>query len=234
MLDVLTTYPGGKNAGGAYQNIINLIPPHSIYVELFLGSGAVWRHKKPASRSYVVEKDCGILQQAKAADVENTDYLSGDAVEFICHRAKIISSALASAETFIYADPPYLPETRTSGAMYKHELTEADHVRLLDGLLSLSCSVAISGYPSALYESKLKGWRTFEYQAMTRGGTMRTEIVWMNYPKPSRLHDYKFLGKDRTDRQRIKRKIHRWKTKLSTLDLYERAALLEELTTEKI
>ena len=36
-------YPGGKN--NCYQQIINLIPPHDTYIEAFLGSGAVLRHK---------------------------------------------------------------------------------------------------------------------------------------------------------------------------------------------
>ena len=30
----------------------------------------------------------------------------------------------------IYCDPPYMPETRTSRARYRHEYTVADHERL--------------------------------------------------------------------------------------------------------
>ncbi|MGJ8626091.1 MAG: hypothetical protein ACSHXB_03935 [Sulfitobacter sp.] len=40
------TYPGGKNGGGAYQRIINHMPPHRFYIEPFLGSGAVLRNKR--------------------------------------------------------------------------------------------------------------------------------------------------------------------------------------------
>ena len=39
------TYPGGKNGAGVYQAIICQIPPHQVYVEPFLGSGAVMRLK---------------------------------------------------------------------------------------------------------------------------------------------------------------------------------------------
>jgi len=42
------TYPGGKNGSGVYQRIINLMPPHDLYIEPFLGSGAVMRLKRPA------------------------------------------------------------------------------------------------------------------------------------------------------------------------------------------
>jgi site-specific DNA-adenine methylase len=45
------TYPGGKNGSGVYQQIINQIPPHEIYVEPFLGGGAILRMKKPAAKS---------------------------------------------------------------------------------------------------------------------------------------------------------------------------------------
>jgi hypothetical protein len=35
-------------------------------------------------------------------------------------------------------------------------------------------SVILSGYPSQLYDETLAGWRSMEFQAMTRGG-VRTE-----------------------------------------------------------
>lgn len=217
-------YPGGKNGGGAYQNIINLIPPHETYIEPFLGSGAVWRHKKPASKSFVVEKDCGILAIAKLFGVENSVFITGDAVKFL-YSGRFPDCA----DTFIYADPPYLMSTRSGRRVYRHEMTYRNHIDLLNCLISLSCRVAISGYRSGLYFKMLAGWRTFEFKMMTRGGTMRNEVVWMNYEVPERLHDYSFLGSDRTERQRIRRKIARAQLKLSALDPYERQALIESL-----
>ena len=43
------SYPGGKNGAGVYQKIISLMPPHDVYIEPFLGGGAVMRLKRPAS-----------------------------------------------------------------------------------------------------------------------------------------------------------------------------------------
>ena len=40
-------YPGGKAGAGVYQTIINLMPPHDVYIEPFLGGGAVMRLKRP-------------------------------------------------------------------------------------------------------------------------------------------------------------------------------------------
>ena len=41
---------------------------------------------------------------------------------------------------------------------------------------------------------------------MTRGGRLATEWVWMNYPEPIALHDYRYLGEDFREREPIKRK----------------------------
>jgi len=64
-LDILTrsddtssrmpTYPGGKNGAGVYQKIINLMPPHDVYIEPFLGGGAVMRLKRPADQSFGID-----------------------------------------------------------------------------------------------------------------------------------------------------------------------------------
>ena len=48
-------YPGGK--GGVYQKLINLMPPHEVYIETYLGGGAVIRNKKPAKRNIGIEID---------------------------------------------------------------------------------------------------------------------------------------------------------------------------------
>ena len=50
------TYPGGKNGAGIYQRIINHMPPHRVYIEPFLGSGAVMRHKRPAERNIGIDR----------------------------------------------------------------------------------------------------------------------------------------------------------------------------------
>lgn len=51
------TYPGGKNGSGVYQAIINLMPPHRVYIEPFLGGGAIMRLKRPAIANIGVDSD---------------------------------------------------------------------------------------------------------------------------------------------------------------------------------
>ena len=148
-----------------------------------------------------------------------------DAVQFL--RVFDFSSA---GRVLVYADPPYLHETRTSAARYRNEYTVADHERLLACLKSLqkNVSVILSGYPSTLYDELLTGWRQKEFQAMTRGG-VRTEKIWMNYPE-GKAYSHTFAGKDYNDRERIKRKAKRWREKFAALPHAERLAIMTALS----
>jgi hypothetical protein len=125
--------------------------------------------------------------------------------------------------------PPYLPETRTSRARYRHEYTVDDHRKLIATLRDLPSSVMvmISGYPSALYGALLANWRSMQFQVMTRGGP-RTEQLWMNFPEQA-AYCATFAGTDYIDRQRIKRKAERWANNYSALPPAERLAILSAM-----
>lgn len=118
-----------------------------------------------------------------------------------------------------------MPETRTSRHRYQFELTPFDHARLLGLLLSLPVPVMVSGYHSSLYERLLSSWRLVTFEAVTRGGAMRTEHLWCNYPEPVELHDYKWLGKDHRERQDLNRMRKRWIAKLKAMPPVKRHAL---------
>ena len=51
------TYPGGKAGAGVYQTLINLMPPHRVYIEAFVGGGAVLKTKRPAQYSIAIDRD---------------------------------------------------------------------------------------------------------------------------------------------------------------------------------
>lgn len=85
----------------------------------------------------------------------------------------------STPDTLIYADPPYLPETRTQ-KMYGEEMTAEEHVVLLDALLAHKGSVVLSGYANSLYDDKLSGWERVELKApKVEAGAARTEILWV-------------------------------------------------------
>ncbi|EGC6605714.1 DNA adenine methylase [Salmonella enterica] len=224
------SYLGSKAASGVYQKIIAEMPPHDTYIETHLGSGAVMFHKPLAARTIGIDVDENAfkLTRERWSDMGETPprlhLYHGDAVGFLERE-----DFTQHGRVLVYSDPPYLPETRTSRARYRHEYTVADHERLLACLISLpeNVSVILSGYPSQLYDERLTGWRSIEFQAMTRGG-VRTEKIWMNYPE-GRAYSHAFAGKDYNDRHRIKRKVERWRAKYAALPAAERLAIMVAL-----
>ena len=228
------SYPGGKAGSGVYQQIINQIPPHKTYIEPFLGGGAVLLHKRPAPASIGIDCDAAVIDHWAADLAENSE--AGDRVPGAIVKCEDAISFLRSYPwagwEFVYCDPPYLFETR-SGAdrrIYASEFGEADqHRDLLLLLLQLPCMVAISGYWSSLYSDMLATWRTISYTTRTRGGKNVQEWLWMNYPEPAELHDYRYLGSNFRQRERLKRIRSRWLARLGRLDALERYALLSAI-----
>lgn len=91
------------------------------------------------------------------------------------------------ADTLHYVDPPYLPELRAPSnkydlrwRMYRHELTQAQHLELLAFLRQLRGMVVLSGYPSPLYDDALPGWHQAQCKAHADGARERREVLWLN------------------------------------------------------
>jgi DNA adenine methylase len=273
-------YPGGKSGAGVYQTIINLMPPHTVYIEPFLGGGAVMRLKRPALLNIGVDlvassdlpvsaaiafSDGGGSARAGTDDISLSPgplvvsggecrrgssfltvgsgsvgtgdsgsssgplvvsggnrsifrFFQRDGIEFLC-------SYPFTGSELVYCDPPYLASTRSGGRLYLHEMTDTQHSALLAVLCSLPCMVMLSGYWSALYARALRRWNRVSFQAMTRGG-VATEWLWFNFPRPVALHDYRYLGENFRERERIKRKKARWTARLGRMPALERQALL--------
>ena len=83
----------------------------------------------------------------------------------------------------IYADPPYLLDTR-GGKQYRHEMNEQDHIDLLAALLQHKGSVILSGYPSEMYDRELKGWSRIARKSYNQNADQRTEVLWCNFEIP--------------------------------------------------
>lgn len=223
------SYLGAKTGSGVYQAIINLMPPHEVYVEPFLGTGAILLKKPPAPQSIGLDRDELVLNKAQSV-IQESDY--GGNVELVCDNAITwLSQYSAPPRTVIYCDPPYLHSTRSSDKRYKYEMTDTDHHRLLELLKLSSAAVLISGYRSELYDSLLGDWFSLDFQAMTRGG-VRTETVWCNY-HPKDVHYHTYAGRNFTDRQRIKRKAERWAKNYALLPAEEKQAILAALLSVK-
>ena len=230
-------YPGGKCGSGVYQRIISQMPPHKHYVEPFLGGGAVMRHKRPARFNLGIDLDCGVVQRA-ASLARNGEWISavgrgspGDGGPVLWEWLSVdavdwLSTWRPPARTVVYCDPPYEMCTRSSQRrMYRYELDPERLGVLLDVLLGLSAFVLVSGYPGGQCEYRLRGWRSIWYDVMTRGGVPHREVLWCNFDAPVELHDYRYLGRDFRERERIRRKQARWVARLSSMTVLERRSV---------
>lgn len=88
----------------------------------------------------------------------------------------------------IYADPPYLLETR-GGKQYRCEMSEQDHVELLAELIKHKGKIILSGYPSELYDRELRGWQRIERKSYNQNSDPRTEVLWCNFLAVPTLFD---------------------------------------------
>jgi len=288
------TYPGGKNGAGVFQRIINLVPPHDVYIEPFLGSGALMRLKRPARLNIGVDLELAALSlamqafhhhtaetamppgrrpasemamapgTARAGPLKNGDAVLGAGIlienggdcrrrsSFAAMADPLDGSGEGRSPIFefhqqdgieflarypfrgnggelVYCDPPYMMLSERSGkAIYTHELSADQHLRLLRLLRRLPCLILISGYWSALYARELQAWNHITFEGHTRKGA-KTEWLWFNFPEPVALHDYRYLGRGFRERERIKRKTARWTAKLERMPVLERQALLSAI-----
>lgn len=85
----------------------------------------------------------------------------------------------AREDVLIYADPPYVLETR-SKRHYKHEMTNDDHIELLEILNIHPGPVLLSGYNHDLYTDKLTGWHKKTMSVLAEAGAKRQEVLWIN------------------------------------------------------
>jgi len=215
-------YPGGKGGAGIYQKIINLMPPHRVYIEPFVGGGNIYARKKPAPVNIVMDADERSLDYWKERRGAGDIVIHGDAIGFL-------RGFPWRGDELVYCDPPYVMAARSGRKIYKHEFTDQQHRDLVSILLTIPAAVMLSGYRNAIYDGTgLRDWHRFDFQAMTRGG-LRTESLWMNFELPAVPAELTYLGADYRERERIKRKKARWAEKLAKLPLAEQMAIMEVL-----
>lgn len=224
------SYFGGK--GSSFRHLINEIPPHEWLIVPFAGHCAVVRNIRLPDKVWLCDKDVEVFRwwgrHLEAATLKNGPRYSDrfQRINYGCG-IKLLASlkSMSIDRAFVYLDPPYLLETRKSGPRYRCEMSNADHRRMLHAAMDLPCQVMISGYMSDMYALYLADWRHYSFSAATRRG-MVTEHVWCNYPTPTALQDYSWLGANKRERFKLLRRQRNLIDKLNRLTAIERNALL--------
>lgn len=96
------------------------------------------------------------------------------------------------SEVLIYADPPY-PLSTKSKRMYAYEITDNDHIELLEVLDRHPGPVIISGYACQLYDNYLKHWHKKTTRARAELGQEREEVLWINPVAAEKLNYSLFI-----------------------------------------
>jgi DNA adenine methylase len=92
-----------------------------------------------------------------------------------------------------YCDPPYVRSTRTGHTDYVKEMTDDDHIDLLNLANRVKAYIAISGYDNPMYNDLLRPENGFykSYAAVRRTNYKKSEsqeVLWTNYD-PKAIHN---------------------------------------------
>jgi DNA adenine methylase len=96
---------------------------------------------------------------------------------------RVIFEKFDSPNTIFYCDPPYMHDVRCNNNDYEFEMSQQDHIELLNLAMSAKGKVAISGYDNELYNDLLKGFHKSigPVKKVTLFHSERQEILWTNY-----------------------------------------------------
>lgn len=130
-----------------------------------------------------------------------------------CDGADLVTR-LATADTVVYADPPYSGEGRNGSrdaggvcADYDHDMSDPEsHERLAETLHRTLAAVILSGYPSPLYETLYGDWDYLDVSVHVHSSNAvlvergeRTERLWSNRPLRTSAQEALDLWADAVD-----------------------------------
>lgn len=141
-----------------------------------------WRHKGTGKKRRVgqISDTYEVWAQLPSRLAAVVERLKDAEIE--CLPALTVIGRYATADTLIYADPPYMRKHGQGERkrLYRHEMTDADHTELLDALDAHPGPVLLSGYDSELYASRLASWKRVATQTQAEKGNTRIESLWLN------------------------------------------------------
>lgn len=148
-------------------------------VKCYMGIGNSAAHKNGFRRSKCATSSnksktwnmLPIQLQEATEKLKNTIIENEDAINVI--------KRYNNEDVFIYCDPPYVLGTRKKG-LYTHEMTDEQHIELLEVLKKHKGKIMISGYENDLYDKYLKNWHKEAFITAAERGK-RIECIWMNY-----------------------------------------------------
>lgn len=112
--------------------------------------------------------------------------------------AELIIRKFDSKDTVMYLDPPFLPDTKRQSKQkqYPDEMTQLDHERLLEQIVSSRSQIIICGYDNEVYNRTLATWNTKEFSTKVGNGLRRMEKIWYNFRNNEQITIYDFIAEE--------------------------------------
>lgn len=132
-----------------------------------------WKHNGLCGHQYPALRWQNVPDRlmAAAARLKDAEIRNRPALELI--------SYYNDPRFLIYCDPPYVRSTRND-RYYAHEMTDDEHIALLNALNVHRGPVVLSGYAHPLYDSRLEHWHRITAPAVAEHGRNRVEVLWLN------------------------------------------------------
>lgn len=146
-----------------------------------------WRNIGPSNEA----KTTTLWRQLPQRLSDVVDRLKDAEIE--CRPAIEVIARYNTPDCLIYADPPYVLSTRTE-TYYTHEMSDAEHMQLLEVLDAHRGYVVLSGYAHPLYDERLAHWYRVTLSAQAEHGNRRTEVLWLNQKAAQRQQLSLFEG----------------------------------------
>jgi DNA adenine methylase len=110
-------------------------------------------------------------------------------VQYHCEDFEAFIERMDGEDAVFYCDPPYMQETRAAKSVYRCEMAEADHRRLLGAVRKAQGKVLLAGYECDLYDQSLSAWRKESRLIDVKGASVsssgskskRKSCLWRNY-----------------------------------------------------
>lgn len=178
---LLTPY-GRREWKNAYEDVANqddIEEARRLCVRVMMGWGSKGLNKKASVVFRKDDKSSGYGNDWKNYVDELPKVIARlRSVNIECEPAVDLINRMDSKGTLFYLDPPYLLEG--GDKTYTHDMDYKAHETLLHEIRKLKGKVILSGYPTELYEDRLKGWWVAERTNYTDSHAKRMDCLWLN------------------------------------------------------
>lgn len=115
---------------------------------------------------------------------------------------ELIARVKNNPDAFVFADPPYVHETRGNTKIYECEMPDEDQKKMLETLKNAKCKIMLCGYADEngndMYDQALLplGWKRYELTRIVQScqnkekKDIAVEYIWVNYELPEVASSY--------------------------------------------